>query len=488
MIKKIIFLKGALLIITVMFLTLPGKILALEATLIDLGTLGGTWSIAYGVNDLGQVVGLSFNALNETHPFIIIPEDNIGDDGVPDTWFRDNNNDGINDLMIDLGSYEGSTVNYGEAFSVNNNGKVVGWSGNHSRGFIVSPEDNIGDDNILDTWFRDTNSNGKNDIMEPLDILSGTFINYYDYEFTPNSSLAIDVNNNDQVVGWSFLDTGEGHPRWDFNTRRSRAVLWEEGEIIDLGIFGYAVAINDLRQIIGHSWGEESRAFLWQNDEFIYIDGLDGSDDNRLKTINNAGLIFGISFFDSSYSNPYRIFMWENGITTDLGPTFYDRYYDNLKLNDLGQLIASTGYFSYYWSEDEGWIDLGDLLNTSVGLNVEDINNAGQIACSVGSSYSAHACIINITLPPTPVEEVEQIIDDVNDVVTSGGIDEREGTLIVAKLEIVEKIINEGNENAACKVLQALINQINSQIRSRKLTFEEGQGLIDSISNANFCQ
>ena len=39
----------------------------------DLGTLGGSYSIAHGINDAGQVVGYSATATGDQHAFITGP-------------------------------------------------------------------------------------------------------------------------------------------------------------------------------------------------------------------------------------------------------------------------------------------------------------------------------------------------------------------------------------------------------------------------------
>jgi len=39
-------------------------------TITDLGTLGGNWSYAFGINDRGQVVGYGQTASGEIHAFM----------------------------------------------------------------------------------------------------------------------------------------------------------------------------------------------------------------------------------------------------------------------------------------------------------------------------------------------------------------------------------------------------------------------------------
>jgi probable HAF family extracellular repeat protein len=74
-----------------------------NATITDLGTLGGTQSAAYAVNDNGQVTGWAHTASEATHVFL---------------W--------SNGTMTDLGTFGLDPV--GEA--INNHGVIVGQSGN----------------------------------------------------------------------------------------------------------------------------------------------------------------------------------------------------------------------------------------------------------------------------------------------------------------------------------------------------------------------
>ena len=85
--------------------------------------------------------------------------------------------------------------------------------------------------------------------------------------------------------------------------------------------------------------------------------------------------------------------------------------------------------------------------------------------------------------PPTPQEQNELLIDEVEALVTTGVLNPGQGNALIAKLEAAIRKLNQGNVNAAINQLQAFINQVNAFINGGILSPEEGQPLIDAANN-----
>jgi len=170
---------------------------------LDLGTLGGHFrfgvdSIAYAINDRGQIVGTALPPEPPLHAF-------LWEDGV----------------MQDLGTLGGNTEAT-QAFGINNSGAVVGVSqipSEEMHAFV---------------W--------RNGVMQDLRTLGG------------DSSYAYDINRAGQIVGGSRTPTSP-----QFNA--GHAFIWERGRIIDLNevvtnlpgdvVLEVARAINDDGSIVG---------------------------------------------------------------------------------------------------------------------------------------------------------------------------------------------------------------------------------------------
>jgi probable HAF family extracellular repeat protein len=190
----------------------------------DLGTLGGTDSAAFSINERGQIAGWSFT--NTTpNPVLDSCSGGGGTMNIPteDPFLWENGK------MIDLGSLGGTC---GQAWAMNNRGQVVGFSD--------LPGD-AGDHAFL--W---DHTGG----MQDLGTLGG------------DTGGAAAINDEGDIVGGDSRSDGSGG-----------SFLWSHGVMTDLGTVGtaagsVALGINSRRQIVGTLFdnnGNEAGGFLWEN-------------------------------------------------------------------------------------------------------------------------------------------------------------------------------------------------------------------------------
>jgi probable HAF family extracellular repeat protein len=180
--------------------------------LTDLGTLGGSYSSAIGINDRGQIVGVSSIAGDvTTHAFLY-----------------------SNGKVTDLGTLGGSESS---ATAINNNGQVAGYS-------------DTSDGNVSAFLYR-------NGVMTGLGTLGGTV------------SIAVAINNKGQVVGDStFNDSGMGQHAFLY----SNGKMIDLGTLG--GMTSAAHAINDQGQIVGYSTLSQPLASPFLSAGFIYSNGI----------------------------------------------------------------------------------------------------------------------------------------------------------------------------------------------------------------------
>lgn len=225
---------------------------AVGQSLFDLGTLGGNVSAALAVNDSGQSTGYSYLASGESHAFIV-----------------------SGGSMINLGTLGGS---FSSGVAINAAGAVVGDSST------------AGDSQYHAFLYR-------SGAMADLGTLGGTY------------STASAINSTDQVAGDSTLPG-------DSDTH---AFLYDGVSLRDLGTLGgnysTAYAINDAGQVIGDSSLVDGyHGFIYSNGVLRDLGSLGGNFSSSWG-LNSLGQVVGVS---SNASFQQRAFLWQNGTMMDL--------------------------------------------------------------------------------------------------------------------------------------------------------------------------
>ena len=77
----------------------------------------------------------------------------------------------------------------------------------------------------------------------------------------------------------------------------------------------------------------------------------------------------------------------------------------------------------------------------------------------------------------TPEEQIEQVADSIDDLVSQEVLNEGQGNALVSKLLNALSALGKGNINAAVNKLNAFINQVNAYEKSDILTEDEADAL-----------
>jgi probable HAF family extracellular repeat protein len=328
---------------------------------VDLGTLGGSNSQAFGLSVLGQVAGTSTTSEDATaHAFL---------------W--------SNGKIHDLGNLPGGSTS--GAAAVNILGQVVGESDNAQTDpnpFLCFTPNEC----RAFVW--------QNGTMRDLGALRGG-----------HNSAAGWANDLGLIVGASetttAIDPVNGVPPF-------HATAWILGVPIDLGtlggplssansvnLFGQVTGISQFNSVIDPDLGGPFfHAFLVDRGRILDLSSAGGLGGNQSEglSINNRRQVVGDA--DLAGNSAFHAFLWQSGVMTDLGAVESDTFSSAQSIDDLSRVVGWSGdgeeiFRAVIWKNGEA-TDLNTLVpaDTDLYLLVATGINASGAIIGFGVSQS----------------------------------------------------------------------------------------------------
>jgi probable HAF family extracellular repeat protein len=161
-----------------------------------------------------------------------------------------------------------------------------------------------------------------------------------------SDAIATLVNERGQIAGQSYTNSTPnpvtGLPTLD-------PFLWRNSTMLDLGTLGgtsgFPTALNSRGQVIGQSnlAGDLTvHPFLWTNPGPIQDLGTFGGDTGFTSWINDAGDIVGKADLPGPPPQNHDAALWSNGEITDLGTVPGDSCSNAYQINSRGQIVGTS--------------------------------------------------------------------------------------------------------------------------------------------------
>jgi len=245
----------------------------------------------------------------------------------------------------------------------------------------------------------------------------------------------------DSQVNWisqsglmtGVADNGQLDPQAGFPIPQLHGLLWEHGDMIDLGTLpegGYLIfpnSVNNRGEVVGSiqnavsdpnsifpGYGTQTRAFYWKNGVMQDLGTLGTGTDAIAALINERGQVVGWSYTDSTPSAICAGAGFGFGFALSTGSFIWDPQHGMqdigglggsctiaTDLNNRGQVVglsAVTGdlvWHPFVWDAATGMTDLGaaDGLNTVFALTINEPGVVAGSACGPALPGDCHSLI-----------------------------------------------------------------------------------------------
>ena len=265
---------------------------------VDLGTLGGDSNFAYAINNLNEVVGTAEGVIitdDQTPSYVCLDGSTI--------TFREFCTHGYlfqNNMLIDIGGLDASVS---VAIGINDQTSIVGYATE-----VISDNDDTTDDPISERGFISYAGAQIVALPYPPETLALP-------DTTTPAQRAIDISNNDLIVGFAVVLVSNDLQEEDVKTRPYVYDLNTNTYTIlplfsdELDRTGAARAINDNGQVVGWANSEDEdannafHAFLWDpaSPATSKDIGTLGGYTSQAWDINDNGYIVGAADTDTGY-------------------------------------------------------------------------------------------------------------------------------------------------------------------------------------------
>jgi len=221
-------------------------------------------------------------------------------------------------------------------------------------------------------------------------------------------SRAYAINSAELIAGrWGNVNTGSAHT----------ALLWQDGVAVDpqlpLGPYSVALDVNESGQVVGWMGGtHDSHAFIWDDGVVTDLGVIPGGDSSQALGINNTGLVVGRGSIpkEGFTFGVSRGFVLDNGSMTVIEPLDGFLTTQAVDVNDSGVVVGWSSQTddsqyeksAFVWYDGE-LTDLNEVIAWDLGLHLESvvaINNAGQIAITAESPTGTVGVLLTPITPP----------------------------------------------------------------------------------------